>query len=161
MLCGFAKFLAESDILIETRIREETKEVINRLPKTFQNLLKGYKFKFYRNCTLFGSKDNIGMVHLNNEKKKEIHVAAPWNYSRSFALLHEIAHIIFEKYVLDNKELKNNWQKIVDNTKNKLNQSAEELWCHNFANYFSTHKVVFHTHPQWEKYMKEFVKSHS
>ena len=152
MLTGFKEFLSES-------VQQEVKETLKKLPKSHQALVKGYKFKFESGCTLHGSKENIGMIHLNNNKKKEIHVAAPWNYARSFAMLHEVAHLVYEKYLANNPKLKKKWQEIIKKTKHKLNQSAEELWCHAYANHFVKHKVEIHNHPEWEKYMEDFCKT--
>ena len=153
MMTGFKQF-------VETKSQEEVKETLDKLPKAHQALAKGYKFKFFGDCTLKGSSENIGMIHLNNDKKKEIHVAAPWNYGRQFALLHELAHLVYEEYMANNKSLKKKWQTIVDKTKKKLNQPAEELWCHAYANHFVKNKVVIHTHPEWDKFMIEFCKKY-
>jgi transketolase len=151
MMTGFKEFLLEG-------IQEEVKETIKKLPKAHQALVKGYKFKFEGGNTLKGSSENIGMIHLNNDKKKEIHVAAPWNYPRVFTVLHEVAHVIFEKFMAHNNKLKKEWTKIVDNTKKKVNQSAEEIFCHAYANHFSKNKIVIHTHPEWTKFIEDFCK---
>lgn len=153
IMTGFKNFL------LETSVQTEVKDTIEKLPKTHQALVKGYKFKFEGGCTLNGSDENIGMIHLNNDKKKEIHVAAPWNYGRQFAMLHEIAHLVYEKYMAPNNSLKKKWKNVVNNTKNKkVNQSAEELWCHAYANHFAKNKIEIHNHPEWEEFMKEFIK---
>lgn len=149
MITGFRQF-------VETKAQEEVESTLAGLPKKHRELAKGYKFKFFGGCTLKGSAENIGMIQLNDPKNKVIHVAAPWNYGRQFAMLHEIAHLVYEEFVANNKSLKKKWQEIVDKTKKKVNQPAEELWCHNYANFFAKNKIVIHTHPTWERYMKEF-----
>jgi len=154
MITRFQQFL-------ENKAQEEVKETLEKLPKSHQKLVKGFQFKFFGDCTLKGSDENIGMIYLNDKKNKKIHIASPWNYGREFTVLHEIAHLVYEKYMANNQELKNKWKKIVDKTKNKLDQPAEELWCHAYANYFAKNKIVIHTHPEWENFMKEFIKNHS
>jgi hypothetical protein len=149
MMTGFKEFL------IETQAQQEVRDTIRKLPKAHQALVKGYRFKFEGGCTLKGTKDNIGMIHLNDDKKKEIHVAAPWHYPRSFTFLHEIGHLVYEKYLAHNNKLKSQWQKIVNKTKNKLHQSAEENFCHSYANHYSKNKVVIHDHPEWHKFIED------
>ena len=135
-------------------VNGEVRDTLAKLPKAHRALTKGYKFKFEDGCTLKGEKDAIGMIHLNDDKKKEIHVAAPWRYGREFAMLHEIGHLVYERYMGDNKELKAKWQKIVNKTKNKLHQPAEEIFCHAYANTYSKNKIEIHNHPEWEKFIK-------
>ncbi len=151
MMTGFREFLQN---LFETQAQEEVKDTIKKLPKAHQALVRGYRFKFEGGCTLNGSDDNIGMIHLNDDKKKEIHVAAPWNYGRQFAFLHEIGHLVYEKYMAGNREMKKKWQKIVNKTKHKLKQPAEELFCHAYANTYAKNKIEVHNHPEWEKFIK-------
>ena len=149
MMTGFRQFL-------ETQAQEEVKDTLSKLPKAHQELAKGYKFKFEGGCTLSGSKENIGMINLNDPKNRTIHVAAPWNYGRQFAMLHEVGHLVYEKYMAGNASLKKKWQKIVDGTKKKkLDQPAEELFCHAYANTYCKNKVVIHHHPEWEKFIKD------
>jgi len=149
IMTGFREFL------IETEAHQEVRDTIKGLPKAHQALVKGYKFKFEGGCTLKGSDDNIGMIHLNNEKKKEIHVAAPWNYGRQFAMLHEIGHLVYERWMSHNSKLKKEWQRIVNKTKHKLHQNAEELFCHAYANTYAKNKIEVHNHPEWEKFIKD------
>jgi hypothetical protein len=152
MMTGFRLFIEMAGV------HSELRDTLAKLPKGHRALTKGYKFKFEDGCTLKGEKDAIGMIHLNNDKKKEIHVAAPWRYGREFALLHEIAHLVFEKWMANNSEWKKKWQKIVNKTKKKLNQPAEELWCHAYSNHFCKNKIEIHNHPEWEEFMTEFCK---
>lgn len=145
MLTGFRLF-------IETSIDSEVKDTIKKLPEAFRKLVKGYKFKFQSGCTLKGYKDSVGMIHLNNKQKKEIHVAAPWRFSREFTMLHELGHLIYEDRIKG--ELKKEWEKIVKNTKKKANQSAEELFCHAFAARYTGDKAPrIHDHPEWQKFI--------
>ncbi len=147
MMTGFKQF-------VESKEKEEVKETLEKLPQEHQELAKGYKFKFFGGCTLKGSDENIGMIHLNDEKKKEIHVAAPWNYGRQFAFLHEIGHLVYEKYMAPNAKLRKKWKEITEKTKKKLEQPPEELFCHAYANTYCKNKVVIHNHPEWERFIK-------
>lgn len=148
-MTGFRSFLETLGV------NGEIKDTLARLPKTHRALTKGYKFKFEDGCTLKGEKDAIGMIHLNNEKKREIHVAAPWRYGREFAMLHEIGHLVYEKWMGGNKELKAKWQKIVNGTKDKLNQSAEENFCHAYAATYCKNPPSIHDHEEWKKFIKD------
>lgn len=143
-------------LFIEMEIKSEVEDSLEKLPKSHRTLTKGYKFKFESGCTLKGEKDAIGMIHLNDNKKKEIHVASPWRYGREFAMLHEVAHLVYEKFC--DKEWQEAWKKVVKKNKKRLKQNCEELWCHAYANHFVANKVVIHTHPDWDKYMEKFCK---
>lgn len=154
MMTGFKAFL-------ESQVEQEAKETVAKLPKTHAALLKGYKFKFENGCTLKGSDDNIGMIHLNDDKKKEIHVAAPWNYGRQFAFLHEIAHLVYQEWMHNNKKWQKEWKSITEKTKHKLDQPPEELWCHCYSNHFSKNKIKIHDHPEWDAFMKKFIQATS
>lgn len=144
---GFKLFLEES-------AEKEAQESIKRLPKAHRELVRGYKFYFEPGCTLKHYPDSVGLVQLEGNKKI-IKVAAPWNYGREFALLHEIGHLVYEKYMANNPKLKKKWQKIVDNTKHKVNQNAEELFCHAYANTYAKNKITKHDHDDWEKFIKK------
>lgn len=121
------------------------------IPKKHAQLVKGYKYDFKGDNTLDGK--HIG--ELDPEKKK-ITVASPWNYGRQYAVLHEIGHRVWEEFVTDEK--KKEWMKIVNNTKNKQKQNAEELFCMAYADFYAKNKVVIHNHPEWEKFIKSIPK---
>ncbi len=72
MMTGFRTF-------VETAASTEVQATLKKLPPAHQKLAKGYRFKFQDGCILKGYPDAIGLVHINNDKKREIHVAAPWN----------------------------------------------------------------------------------
>lgn len=133
------------------------KETLAKLPKTHSELIKGYKIKW--GCdNVLGAHDDAH-VGLLNPNDKSITIAAPWNYGREYTFLHEIAHKVWAKFMT--KELIEHWKKIVANTKKKLKQNAEELWCMAYANHFAKNKIVVHTHPEWDNFMKQFVKATS
>lgn len=145
MMTGFKQFLSES-------IEQEVKETLDKLPKSHKSLVNGYKYRFQNGSTLRGEKDAVGMIHINNDKKKEIHVASPWRYSRGFTMLHEIGHLVWENKMT--QKLKNKWKIIVKNTKNKAKQSAEELFCMAYAcHYMKDHCVRIHDHPEWHDFI--------
>jgi hypothetical protein len=142
---GFKKWITED---------EDVKSTISKLPAKHQKLIKGYKIVFEPRNTLHGDEGHVGMVV--NKPKKLIRVASPWNYGREFALIHEIAHLVYAVYMTP--ELKKEWEKITKKTKNKKkDENPEELWCHNYANYFAKNKIVIHTHPEWARFLKKFI----
>ena len=132
---------------------KNVKNTLNKLPKSHRKWLSQYEIKWQCDNTLNGDDEHVGVINPNN---KTITVAAPWRYSRQFTFLHEIAHKVFEKFMT--KKMFNTWKDIVKNTKNKMNQNAEELFCMAYANHFSDHKVVKHDHPEWEGFVKNFIK---
>lgn len=148
---SFKQFLSES-------IESDTKEIIAKLPKCCKYLLKDYKFKFQGGNTLKGDSDHIGE---NDLDKKKITIAAPWEYARSFTVLHEIGHLFWKKYIEGSEQKKDEWHKLVKQNKNKLKQNDEELFCHAFANHFAKHKVITHEHPGWEKFIEKEIKEAS
>jgi len=122
---------------------------LRKLPKAHRQLLRGYKFDFQGGNTLKGEKDNVGS---NDFDKKHIIIAAPWNYGREFAILHEIGHLVWQHLMCDHD--KQRWGQIVKNTKDKLRQCAEELFCHAYANTHAKNKIEVHNHKSWEKFVK-------
>jgi Zn-dependent peptidase ImmA (M78 family) len=143
---NFKQFLESEDNDVETTLK--------KLPKKVQSLLKGYKFKFTDGSCLKNDNEHIGIV---DKDKKTITIAAGWNYSRCFTLLHEIGHLIWSELINNNQ--KNKWDKIVKKTKEKQNQNPEELFCMSFANYFVKMKLEIHTHDTWEEFMKSIFTS--
>ena len=130
---------------------KDVKKTLIKLPKSHAALVKGYKYVFKGDNTLDG--DHIGELDTG---KKKITVAAPWNYGRQYAILHEIGHAVWEHLVDDDK--KKEWQRIVKSTKNKQNQNAEELFCMAYADFYAKNKVVIHNHPEWEKFVRNLPK---
>jgi len=142
----------------EGHIKEsgDVNQTLKKLPKMHQKLLKGYTFSFQANNTLKGDGGHIGSNDLDT---KTIEIAAPWNYGREFALLHEIGHVIFMYLIEPHKHRTEQWEKIVRNTKaEKVNQIAEELFCHAYANTYAKNKVLVHNHPTWERFIKSLSR---
>lgn len=135
---------------------EEDKNIdgtLKKLPKAFRDLIKGYKFNWHCGNTLNGDDGHVGVI---DPKKKTITVSAPWNYGREFTLLHELAHKVFENFMTP--ELLDEWKKILKNTKKKMKQNPEELFCMAFANHFVKNKITIHDHPEWDAFIKKIVK---
>lgn len=131
---------------------EETKDIqrtLSKLPPSHAALVSGFKWKFQAGNTLDGDDDHVGYM---DPMSKEIAVAAPYNYGREFTILHEIAHKVWEHLVP--AQLKQQWTQIVSNTKHKQNQEPEELFCMAYANTYAKNKIVIHTHPEWEAFVK-------
>jgi len=148
---GFRAYFLE-----QTKEQEENiKKTLAKLPAAYQTLIKDYKIKWHHDNTLMGDDGHIGIINPNN---KTITIAAPWNYGREFTFLHEVSHKIFEKYMAPYPERIKEWKKVLVKHKKRMKQNLEELWCMNFANYFSKNKIVAHTHPEWESYMKKFIR---
>jgi len=138
---------------IESEEDENIKDTLKKLPKSHSDLVHGYQFTLKGGNTLPGDDDHIGYM---DDHKKKIAVAAPWHYGREFTVLHEIAHRVWETLVPD--ELKHKWKEIVERTKNKQKQSAEELFCMAYANFYAKHQMVIHDHPEWNKFIRDLPK---
>lgn len=145
---GFRLFCEQSE-----EQEQNLKATLKKLPPSHQKLISSYKIKWHGDNTLQGDDGHIGIVNPNN---KTITIAAPWNYGREYTFLHEIAHKVFEQFMT--KELFAEWKRILAGTKNKMKQNAEELFCMAYANYFAKNKIVIHTHPEWESFIKRFIK---
>lgn len=151
-------------LYLEGEEKEDIKKTIAKLPKQHQNLLKGYKYSFHGGNTLKGDKENIGMIY-----KDKITVASPWFYSREYVLLHEIAHLVYEKLMTD--KLKKEWSELISKTKteqkkkqhtrskNAIDQNNEELFCMAYAATYAKHPVKTFLHPEWQKFIKFKVPS--
>lgn len=133
---------------------ENIKKTLNKLPKKHSGLIKGYKIKWQCDNVLDGDDEHVGIINPND---RTITVAAPYSFGREFTFLHEIGHLVFNKFC--STKWKEKWAKIVKKNPNRQKQNDEELWCMCYANHFVKHKIVVHTHPAWEAYMKEFCKS--
>jgi hypothetical protein len=144
---GFKEFLIESEKMEE----DDLKKTLHKIPAEHRKLVKGYGYQTQGGNTLKGDNEHIGF---NDLSKHKIVLAAPWNYGREFALLHEIGHMVWEKYISPNPEKKKEWMAIVKKTKDKVHQNAEEVFCHAYANHYVKNKIVIHTHDKWEKFIK-------
>jgi len=139
-------------IYIENKINEkDTKDTLKKIPKSHADLVKDFKIIFQPNNTLKNDKEHVGLIDTD---KKTITIAAPWDYTREYTYLHEIAHLVWAVYT--NDKLKKEWEAIVKSTKNKQKQSPEELFCMAYANHYANNKIEIHTHAKWEKFIKNF-----
>jgi hypothetical protein len=134
----------------------DLKESLKKLPKKHQNLVKGYKFKSHPENTIKGDKGACGLI---DEKKKEITVAAPWNYGREYTFLHEIGHLVW-KYLMS-EDKREQWGKLAEKIKSKnkknssLNQIDEELFCMGYAAAYCNQPVVAFDHDSWIDFIKK------
>lgn len=132
----------------ETEESKNVKDLLSILPIKHKNLLNNFSFVYTPNNTLKNDKNHIGYIH-----KNKIVVCAPWNYSRKFTTLHEIAHLIWEHLI--SKEQKEKWKDTVRKTKNRQKQNPEELFCMAYACYYSKeHCPRIHDHKSWSDFIK-------
>lgn len=141
---NFKKFIEDKD---------DVQDTLNLIPKKHLKLLDGLIIKYTCNNTLNFDNKSIGML-----KNNKITVSAPWHYSRQFTTLHEIAHIIWCKYLSDKQ--KETWKKIFLEEKNKIKhpsikQNHEEIFCMAYANYYCKHKLQTYSNKKWEKFIKK------
>jgi hypothetical protein len=151
----------EFKTFLESEEQKDVEKLISSLPKKHRDLLNGYKFKYTSGNTLDGDNDHIGYIF-----KNRIVVAAPWNYSRAFTTLHEIAHLVWE-YIMT-KDLKKKWEELVKKTKqaqidkfphkeqkHALQQNAEEIFCMSYAAAYCTHSPVIWVNEDWINFVKK------
>ena len=131
----------------------DVRKTLRKVPKKHSALIKGYKFIFQPDNSLKNDSDHIGYI---DEEKKTITLAAPYNYGREFTLLHELGHCVW-KYIVSEKHRKK-WMEIVEKTKNKQNQGAEELFSMGYASTYAKNKISIHDHPEWEKFIRDLPK---
>ena len=139
-----------------TEATEEEKNLrttLSKVPESHADLIKGYKYKWQAGNTLKGDDGHIGIINPNT---MTITIAAPWNYGREYTLLHELAHKVWETFVPP--KLKRLWKKVVNSTKHKMQQNAEELFCMAYANHFAKNKILIHTHKEWEAFIEKVVE---
>ena len=147
-MSSFRKFFHKSEE------EKDLNKTIDKIPKSHQDLLDSYKFKLQGGNTLDDDDKHIGYMDAGDE---EIAVAAPWNYGREFAILHEIAHVVWENIP---NNIRANWEDLVKKTKHiqdkkpntesdSLDQPAEELFCMSYANYYAKHKITTYSNPDW------------
>jgi hypothetical protein len=142
----------------------DVKEAVLKIPKSHQKLIQDYKIKPESGSTLSNDGKHVGEI---DEKKKHIKVAAPWNYSREFTFLHELAHAVY-KYMMT-PALKKEWKKLIESTKQEhkkdqkddakdsLDQNPEELFCHVYAAVYSKHPPTTYAHDAWNNFVKNKV----
>jgi hypothetical protein len=140
----FRNFINES-------IKSDLDEVLRPVPKSHKALLAGYKITFEPDHTLDGNNKHVGEI---DEEKKTIRIAAPMNYGRSHAILHELAHLVWERFV--GNELRAEWDKILKNTKNKQKENDdEELFAMAYSTHYAVNKISIHDHKSWHKFIEK------
>lgn len=145
---------------LESEEEDNVKDIISKLPKSHQKLLKGFKVTFTPGNVLKGDEDHIGYIH-----KNKIVVAAPWVSGRSFVFLHETGHLVFEKLVTP--KLRKEWSELIKRTKSEhiknqpkkvesaLKQNDEEIFCNSYANFYTKHRLTTYDHPEWMEFIKK------
>ncbi len=140
---GFKGFLESAEE------EKDVKDTLKKVPESYRNLIKGYKFVWQPGNTLKNDDGHVGKI---DPVKKTITVSAPYFYGREFVILHELGHKIYERLP---PAVKKEWAKIVKlNPKRKKSENDEENFCFGFANYYSKHKNLTYNHPQWMSFMK-------
>jgi len=132
---------------LENEEKDNVSDLVSALPKKHRELLNKFKLTYTPKNTLKGDNNHIGYIY-----KKKIVVAAPWNYSRKFTTLHEVAHLVWE-HLLDSND-KKKWSGIVRRTKKRQKQNDEELFCMAYACFYSgDHCPRIHDHEEWNKFI--------
>lgn len=139
---------------VETSENKKINEVIKKIPKGHSNLIKQYKIKILDSSTL--PDDNKSIGELDN-KNKTIKVASPWFYGKEHVLLHEIGHKVWENIL--SSDHKEEWKKILRNTKNKEKQNAEELFCQAYVQYYCSNKLKKYDYETWDNFIKNLPRS--
>src|SRR5262249_38344282 len=125
------------------------------LPASHRALVRGFAIKFVNQPTIPGDDQHIGKVQ--DKPTKSITLAAPSFYPREFALLHEIGHLVWNKFV-KGTGLEKKWLTIYKNTKGRVRQNAEECMCHAYASYYGHNKVEKHNFPAWDEFIRNLPK---
>ena len=149
-------------LFLETEEEKDVKSLLSKIPKGHQKLFDGFKVKFTPGNTLKNDKESIGYIH-----KNKIVVAAPFHYSRSMVLAHEIAHMVFEH--LMTSSLKKEWSKLLKSTledqkksqpqqnRSALDQNDEEIFCMVYAATYVKHPPTTYLNPEWQNFIKHKV----
>ena len=129
---------------------KDIKETLSKLPTHHRKLVQGYKIIFEPDSTLKNDDKHVGVI---TSKPKEIRVASPWNYGRGFAFLHEIGHLVWEKFIKGKKEKE--WSGLCKKVKDKKKgEPEEELFCHAYASTYCKYPPKLHHHESWERFIK-------
>jgi len=129
--------------------KSDIENTISLLPKKHAELLKDVKIKYTCGNTLDFDKKHVGQI-----QNKKMIVSAPWNYSRQFTTLHEIAHLVWCQILSDNQ--RKEWENVVKKSNVKTKEkNIEELFCMAYANYYSKNKLVIYSNKNWEKFVKK------
>lgn len=141
------------ELLVEATEEEKNiRTTLAKVPKAHSDLIQGFKYRWQSGNTLKGDDGHIGIINPNT---KTITIAAPWNYGREYTLLHELGHKVWEMFVP--RKMKKLWIQIVKQTKHKMQQNAEELFCMAYANHFAKNKITIHTHQEWDAFIEKLV----
>lgn len=142
----------------ENYIREDkaVKETIARLPAPHRALVKGYDIRFEPGNTLKDDPGHVGRVYIGG-KDKTITISSPWNYGREFTLLHEVAHFVYNKFVIKTK-WEAAWYKIYKAESGPKKEGAEEAFCHSYAAFYCKSPPEKFCIKSWRKFMEEFSK---
>lgn len=135
---------ADYFLMREGKETEDVKKTLGKIPKSHRDLIKGYKITFQTSNGLKGDPDHVGFI---DEEKKSIVIAAPWNHSREYTLLHEVGHAVWKYLVSEEKKIE--WKKLLAKNKGKekhLNQNDEELFCMIYAQYYAKNKLEKYDH---------------
>ena len=141
-----------------TEFQKNVKEMLKNIPKSHAKLVKDYDVICQKDNVLTNDKENVGEI---DEKNKKIKISSPWNYSRCFVFLHEVAHAVY-KYKM-NASLKNKWKKLVekvkkDNKKHNLEKDVEEVFCMIYAQFYCKNKMEKYAYPELENFIKKVPK---
>lgn len=142
---GFKKYLERQEE------QSDIRTTLAKLPPRHQKFLQGFSVSFQGTNTLNNDGEHVGVIQ--TDPKPHITIASPWNYGREYAFLHEVGHLVYDN-LLDDR-MKKVWADIVHNTRNRQNQSPEELFCMAYANHYAKNKIVIHTHPEWEEFIDQ------
>ncbi len=142
----------------ESYIREDkaVRETINKFPERYRSFLDDYDIRFEPGNTLRDDPGHVGRVFIGGNNNT-ITIASPWNYGREFTLLHEIAHLIYDRFV-KNTEWERKWKKVYKLEPGPKREGAEESFCHALAQYYVTTKVSKFDLKPWKKFMDEFCR---
>jgi hypothetical protein len=117
--------------------------------------MRGFDIKFQPNSTLKGDDEHIGRIE--NKPHKKITIAAPWFFPREFALLHEIGHLVWLKYI-HGTPLEKQWKTLCKNTKGKVKQNSEEIFAHSYSTTYGHNKIEKHNHSKLIDFIMKLPK---
>ncbi len=150
----FREFVQQKDNM--QGAMQDVKETLAKLPPSHAALVHGFQWKFHAGNTLNGDEEHVGYM---DDNSREIAVAAPWNYGREFTILHEVAHKVWEKFVMPNQQLVQQWYKLAQHMTpeqqhdKSLQQEPEELFCMSYAQKYTKNKIEKFNNPLWEKFI--------
>jgi hypothetical protein len=133
-------------LLREGKETKDVKKTLSKIPDRHSDLVKDYSVSFQPGNGLKGDPKHIGYI---DEKNKTIVIAAPWNHSREYTLLHEVGHAVW-KYLVS-KDKKEEWKKLLARHKednDELNQEHEEMFCMLYAQFYAKNKLKKYDHDE-------------